>query len=83
MLPLLVLACGAVAAAVAARRIAAEAAALRPGLDDLRRLGDDARAALAEGEALQRRSREVTDVRSRARAGRQALSDQGRAAADR
>jgi hypothetical protein len=77
VLPLVVLACGAVAVAVVSRRLAAEAAALRPGVDDLARLGADARAAVAEGEALARRSGEIADVRGRVRSGRRRRSDPG------
>jgi hypothetical protein len=83
VLPVVVLAMGAVATAVAARRLATEVSALRPGLDELRRLGEDARAAHLEARSAQRRGAEVVDVASRARAARRAAVEARRGGAER
>jgi len=65
VLPVVVLAAGAVALAVAARRLADAVAGLRAEGDELRRLAVDAESARAEAGAAWRRGVELADVRAR------------------
>ncbi len=69
VLPLLVLAAGAVGVALAARRLAAEVAALRPTLDDLRSVATDARSLRVEAKGACARGVDVVDL-SRVRGAR-------------
>ena len=70
VLPLCVLAIGAVLVAVAARRLAAEVAALRPEVAAVLRLRDEARTLLAGAEAARRRGAGLADVPDRLRRSR-------------
>jgi hypothetical protein len=70
VLPVVVLALGAVAAAVATRRLAAEVAAARPALDDLARVSTDARALRDDAQAAYDRGGELVEHGRRFRTGR-------------
>lgn len=70
VLPLVVLAVGAVAVAVAARRLAAEVAAATPALASLRDLSAEAAAVRADVDAARVRGAALGAVPDRFRAGR-------------
>ena len=70
VLPVCVLAVGAVLVAVAARRLAAEVAALRPALVELRAIGDDALTLRREADAAWRRGAAFAAVPDRFREAR-------------
>lgn len=76
MLPLSVLALGALAVAVAARRLAAEVAALRPQVAGLRQFRDDAREIYLGADATRRRgAAAITELPARLRRARSVPSD--------
>ena len=75
MLPLCVLAVGAVVVAIAARRLVAEVAALRPSAVAVGQLRDDARALLRGAEVARRHGAELGDVAGRMRRARASVSD--------
>jgi hypothetical protein len=70
VLPVCVLALGAVVVAVVARRLAAEIAAGRSALADLRAIGDDARSLGRDAEAAWRRGAAFAGVPDRFREAR-------------
>ena len=70
VLPVCVLAVGAVVVAVVARRLAAEVAALRPALVELRAIGDDALTLRREADATWRRGAAFAGVPDRFREAR-------------
>ena len=75
MLPLCVVALGAVAVAVAARRLAAELAAMKPTAAAVGQLRDDARALLAGAEVARRHGAELAKAPARLRGARAPFSD--------
>ena len=83
MLPVCVLAIGAVLVAIAARRLAAEVAALRPEVNGLAGLRDDTRWLLTGAEAARRRGAGLADVRTRLRRARSSGPDTRVAGIDR
>ncbi len=60
--PLLVLAAGGVGLAVAARRLAAEVAGLRPAVDDLRSVAAEARSLRTEAKGAYAHGVDVVDL---------------------
>lgn len=70
VLPLVVLAAGAVAVAVTARRLTAEVRAARPAIDELRGLVEDSRSLHADGVAALRRGQRLAREARQRRAGR-------------
>jgi hypothetical protein len=75
VLPLCVLAVGAVVVALAARRLAAELAAMEPEVAALVRLRDDGKAMLAGAEVARRHGAALADAPARLRRARRSLSD--------
>jgi hypothetical protein len=70
VLPVCVLAIGAVVVAVVARRLAAELAAVRPALAEVRGVVDDARSLRREADAAWRRGAAFAGVPDRFRSAR-------------
>lgn len=83
MLPVVVLAVGAVAVAVAARRLAAEVAAARPALASLRDVVEEATEARADVDAARARGGALAAVPDRFRARRAAAREARLAGTDR